>query len=98
MLAAAAWDGWHRRWTLATAVLIGALPALAWMAYAANYLFSDRAGSWIGAPDYALLEETLPVRPRPLAVAQIGPDSAVAAGAAALGRAAPFAVAADGSA
>ena len=59
VLAAAAWDGWQRRWTLATAALIGALPALAWMAYAANYLFSDRAGSWIGAPDYALLEETL---------------------------------------
>ena len=59
VLAAAAWDGWQRRWTLAAAALIGALPALAWMTYAANYLFSDRAGSWIGAPDYALLEETL---------------------------------------
>ena len=59
VLAAAAWDGWQRRRTLAAAALIGALPALAWMAYAANYLFSDRAGSWIGAPDYALLEETL---------------------------------------
>ncbi len=29
------------------------------MAYAADYLFSSRAGSWIGVPDYALLEETL---------------------------------------
>ncbi len=59
VLAAAVWDGWQRRWTLAAAALIGAIPALAWMAYAADYLFSSRAGSWIGAPDYALLEETL---------------------------------------
>ena len=59
VLAAAAWDGWQRRWTMAAAALIGALPALAWMAYAADYLFSSRAGSWIGVPDYALLEETL---------------------------------------
>ena len=59
VLAAAAWDGWQRRWTLAAAALIGALPGLAWMAYAADYLFSSRAGSWIGAPDYGLLEETL---------------------------------------
>ena len=44
---------------LSAAALIGALPALAWMAYAADYLFSSRAGSWIGVPDYALLEETL---------------------------------------
>ena len=59
VLAAAAWDGWQRRWTIAVAALIGALPALAWMAYAAGYLFSTRAGSWIGAPDYALFEEIL---------------------------------------
>ena len=59
VLASAAWDGWQRRWTMAAAALVGALPALAWMAYAANYLFSSRAGSWIGAPDYALFEETL---------------------------------------
>ena len=59
VLAAAAWDGWRRRWSLVSAALIGALPALAWMAYAADYLFSSRAGSWIGVPDYALLEETL---------------------------------------
>ena len=59
VLAAAAWDGWQRRWTFAAAALIGAIPALAWMAYAADYLFSSRAGSWIGVPDYALLEETL---------------------------------------
>ena len=59
VLAAAVWDGWQRRWSLAAAGLIGALPALAWMAYAADYLFSSRAGSWIGVPDYALFEETL---------------------------------------
>ena len=59
MLAAAVWDGWKRRWTLAAAALIGALPALVWMVYAADYLFSARAGSWIGVPDYALVEETL---------------------------------------
>ena len=59
VLAAAAWDGWQRRWTYVAAALIGVLPALAWMAYAADYLFSSRAGSWIGAPDYALFEETL---------------------------------------
>ena len=59
LLAAGVWDAWQRRWTLAVAALLGALPALAWMAYAADYLFSSRAGSWIGAPDYALFEETL---------------------------------------
>ena len=59
MLAAAVWDSWKRRWTLAAAALIGALPALVWMVYAADYLFSARAGSWIGVPDYALVEETL---------------------------------------
>ena len=59
VLAAAAWDGWQRRWRFVAAALIGALPALAWMGYAAEYLFSARAGSWIGVPDYALFEETL---------------------------------------
>ncbi|WP_006850584.1 hypothetical protein [Synechococcus sp. WH 8109] len=32
---------------------------LAWIVYAADYLFSVRAASWIGPLDYALLEETL---------------------------------------
>ena len=57
--AEAAWDGWRRRWSFSAAALIGALPALAWIVYAANYLFSSRAASWIGPPDYALFEETL---------------------------------------
>ena len=59
VLATAAWDGWQRRWSLAAASLMGALPALAWMAYASEYLFSSRAGSWIGGPDFALFEDTL---------------------------------------
>ena len=59
VLAAAVWDGWQRRWSFAAAALVGALPALAWMAYASNYLFSSRAGSWIGPPDYGLFEEIL---------------------------------------
>jgi len=59
VLAAAVWDGLQRRWTVAAAACIGAIPALAWMVYAAEYLFSSRAGTWIGAPDYALFEETL---------------------------------------
>ena len=59
ILAAAAWDGWQRRWRLAFAAVIGAVPALAWIVYAADYLFSSRSGSWIGPPDFALLEETL---------------------------------------
>ena len=59
VLATAAWDGWRRRWSFSAAALIGALPALAWMAYAADYLFSSGAASWIGVPDYALFEETL---------------------------------------
>ena len=41
VLATAAWDGWRRRWSFSAAALIGALPALAWMAYAAEYLFSS---------------------------------------------------------
>ena len=59
MLAAAAWDGSQRRWTLAMAALMGSLPALAWIGYAADYLFSSRSGSWIGTPDFALFEDTL---------------------------------------
>ena len=58
-LAAAAWDGWQGRWRLMTAALLGASPALIWIAYAAGYLFSSRAGSWIGPPEFALLEESL---------------------------------------
>ena len=32
---------------------------LVWIVQASDYLFSSRAASWIGPPDYALLEETL---------------------------------------
>jgi len=59
VLAAAAWDGARRRWRLAGAAFLGAIPALGWMAYSADYLFSSRSGSWIGPPDFALLEESL---------------------------------------
>ena len=59
MLAAGAWDGWRRRWGLSVAAAVGALPALAWMVYAAENLFSSKAGSWIGGPSFALLEDTL---------------------------------------
>ena len=58
-LAAAAWDGWQRRRRLMAAALLGALPALLWIVYAAGYLFSPRAGSWIGAPEFSLLEDSL---------------------------------------
>ena len=53
VLVAAAWDGWQRCWTVAAAALIGSLQALAWIAHASDYLFSSRAASWIGVPDYA---------------------------------------------
>ena len=59
MLAAAAGDGWRRRGGLSVAAGLGAIPALAWMVYAAEYLFSSKAGSWIGGPSFALLEDTL---------------------------------------
>ena len=59
MLAAAIWDGLQSRRRLALAGLMAGLPALAWIGYAADYLFSSRSGSWIGSPDFALLEETL---------------------------------------
>jgi hypothetical protein len=38
---------------------LGVIPALAWIAYASDYLFSSKAGSWIGGPSFALLEDTL---------------------------------------
>ncbi|MBL6803684.1 MAG: hypothetical protein ISQ52_11380 [Synechococcus sp. BS307-5m-G38] len=38
---------------------MGSLPAIAWIGYAADYLFSSRSGSWIGTPDFALFEDTL---------------------------------------
>ena len=59
ILAAGAWDGWRRRWGLSLAAGLGAIPALAWMVYASDYLFSAKAGSWIGGPSFALLEDTL---------------------------------------
>ena len=59
MLAAGAWDSWRRRWDLSLAAGLGAIPALAWMGYASDYLFSAKAGSWIGGPSFALLEDTL---------------------------------------
>ena len=59
MLAAAIWDVLQSRRRLALAGLMAGLPALAWIGYAADYLFSSRSGSWIGSPDFALLEETL---------------------------------------
>ena len=59
VLAAAVWDGLQSRRRLALASLMAAVPALAWIGYASDYLFSSRSGSWIGSPDFALLEETL---------------------------------------
>ena len=58
-LAAACWDGWQRRWRAAATAALATLPAWLWMGYAADYLFSERSGSWIGPPDFALLEDTL---------------------------------------
>ena len=58
-LAAAVWDGWCRRWRLMAAAFAGMLPAFLWIAYASTYLFSSRSASWIGTPDFALLEDTL---------------------------------------
>jgi len=57
--AAAVWDGWQHRWPLARAAVIGLLPTTVWIVYASAYLFSSRSGSWIGGPDFALLEDTL---------------------------------------
>jgi mannosyltransferase len=57
--AAALWDGCRRRWALASCALMALLPAVAWIGYASAYLFSSRPGSWIGRPDFALLEDTL---------------------------------------
>ena len=57
--AAVGWDGWRRRWGLMATAAFALLPALAWIGYASAYLLSSRSGSWIGTPDFALLEETL---------------------------------------
>ena len=59
VLATAIWDALQRRRQWALAAGIAALPAVAWITYASDYLFSARSGSWIGSPDFALLEETL---------------------------------------
>ena len=58
-LAAAAWDGWQKRWHLPATTVVAVLPALAWIGYASAYLFSSRSASWIGPPDFALFEEIL---------------------------------------
>jgi mannosyltransferase len=57
--AAALWDAWRQRWRLAIVALVALLPTVGWIAYARHYLASSRAGSWIGRPDFALLEDTL---------------------------------------
>ena len=41
------------------AAVAGVLPACLWIGYASAYLFSSRSASWIGTPDFALLEDTL---------------------------------------
>ena len=38
---------------------MAALPGLACIVYASDYFFSARAASWIGPPDYTMLEEIL---------------------------------------
>lgn len=58
-LSAAVWDLSRRRWSAAVTAALAVIPALCWIGYAAAYLFSSRSGSWIGPPDFALLEETL---------------------------------------
>ena len=58
-LATAFWDGWTRRWSMAWAAGLAVLPSLGWIMYASSYLLSPRSGSWIGRPDFALLEDTL---------------------------------------
>ena len=57
--AAAVWDGWRRRWGLMTVAIVGLLPSTAWIVHASTYPFSSRSASWIGTPDFALLEDTL---------------------------------------
>ena len=59
LVAAGAWDGSRRRWGLCFAAGLGVIPALAWIAYASDYLFSSKPGSWISHPSFALLEDTL---------------------------------------
>ena len=50
---------WRRLW-LHCLVWSGLVwSGLVWIFHASDYLFSSRAASWIGPPDYALLEETL---------------------------------------
>ena len=58
-LAAALWDLARRRWGAAITASVAVIPAFCWIGYAAAYLFSSRSGSWIGPPDFALLEDTL---------------------------------------
>ena len=57
--AAAAWDIWQQRWRLGGIAIVALVPALAWIAYAAAYLFRDSTGGWLAQPDFALFEETL---------------------------------------
>ncbi len=59
MLAAGAWDGSRSRCGLLLSGGLGTILALAWMVYASDYLFSTKAGSWIGCPSFALLEDIL---------------------------------------
>ncbi|WP_216901867.1 glycosyltransferase family 39 protein [Synechococcus sp. CCY 9618] len=66
-LCLAGWDLWRflrsgdrRRPPLVATAVVGVLPSLGWIWYSRRYLLSGgEAGSWIGRPDWALVEDTL---------------------------------------
>jgi hypothetical protein len=49
LVAAGAWDGSRRRWGLCFAAGLGVIPALAWIAYASDYLFSSKPAAGLAA-------------------------------------------------
>ena len=77
--------------TLAKAALLGSLPAIAWIGYAAEYLFSSRSGSWIGSR-ISLCSKTPWREVWGCGFAQAGPGAGAGLGIAPLGRDGPAAL------
>ena len=55
----AVWDSWRGKRRLGISAALGVIPALGWVIYSRDYLFSSHSGSWLVRPEFSLFEDTL---------------------------------------